>query len=140
MARIAQLLGFVFFLAIMGWGAWATLYDKQMHGESTGNLPEVGSPVLPTEVIAALPYVALAILALCIVAALLTKSKPAGQTPSPRRRASDFDEDDPDRPKIDDAIIAAAAARYHAEQSAISSQTPAPQNNGPVTFGRRKTD
>jgi hypothetical protein len=143
MARLAQILGIAFFILVMGWGAWATLYDHQMHGQNS-NLPEVGSPVLPTEVITALPYLGLAILVIGIFAALLTKTKSSSQATSYRRRASDFDEGDPERPKIDDDMIAAAAARYRAEQEAQqlnpTNFQPRSETNGPTTFGRRKTD
>jgi len=143
MARLVQLLGLVFFLCIMGWGAWATLYDRQMHGLPSGNLPEVGSPVLPEELISALPYIGIAILLLGFVVALLPKANKSNPPATPRR-AGDFDDGDPDRPLVDDAKIAAAAARYHAEQLVRQLNTPSftsqPRNTGPVTFGRRNAD
>ncbi len=144
MARLSQVLGFLFFILIMGYGAWATLYEHQMKGENIGGLPQVGFPLLPNEVITALPIVGIAILILGAVAKFLATAKSTSQPNTHRRRASDFDEDDIDRPKIDDSVIAAAAARYHAEQQALQQNAsdfrPQPPTNGPVTFGRRKTD
>lgn len=144
MARLSQILGFLFFILVMGWGAWATLYEHQVKGEKIGTLPEVGSPVLPTEVITALPFIGIAIVILGAVGKFLATAKSTTQTSTPRRRASDFDEDDIARPKIDDSVIEAAAARYHAEQlaqqqNASNFQSQAPTNE-PATFGRRKTD
>jgi hypothetical protein len=144
MARLSQILGFLFFILVMGWGAWATLFEHQLKGENIGNLPEVGSPVLPNTVIIALPIIGIAIVILGAVGKFLATAKSTSQTSTPRRRASDFDDDDIARPKIDDSVIAAAAARYQAEQLAqqqnASNFQPQAPSNGPVTFGRRKTD
>ncbi len=150
MLTFIRFLRFMFFMAIMAWGAWATLYDKQMHGMKIGDLPSVPSPVLPNSLVGMLPIIGIALAVMTFVATLLKKNKVVEAPQAPRRRTTDFDDDDPGKPLVDDEKIAAAVARYRAEQEAriVASGDPyaapafAPQAAGaaPVTFGRRKTD
>ena len=147
MVNLVRVIGTLFFLATMGWGAYATLYGEQMSGRGFPNMPILESPELSNSTMLMLGFVPVALVILQIyakVASGLGKSRPPISNIN-----SDLPDDKPGLSHLDENYMEKYAANFRSEQAAQANlanassphQSPATWPSGTASstgFGRRK--
>jgi len=145
--NLVRVVGSIFFMAVMGWGAYATFYGQQMSSADPSLIENLVSPDLSNTTVLMLGFVPVA-LGLLQIYLKLTKALHGNRSPISNPNA-DLPEDNPGLSHLDENYMENYAANFRAEQAAKAngtsagsthqSPTASAHTTGSATsFGRRK--
>jgi hypothetical protein len=145
--NLVRVIGSLFFLAVMGWGAYATFYSKQMSSADPSLMENLVSPDLSNTTVLVLGFIPVA-LGLLQIYLKLAKALHGNSSPI-SNRDRDLPEESPGLSHLDENYMEKYAANFRAEQatkangtsasSPHQSPTASAHTTGSATsFGRRK--
>jgi len=145
--NLLRVIGSLFFLAVMGWGTYATFYSEQMSSADLSLIPNLVSPELSNSTVLVLGFIPVA---LGLLQIYLKLAKVLHRNSSPISDLNgDLPEDNLGLSHLDENYMEKYAANFRAEQAAKANgtstssphQSPtalAHTTGSATTFGRRK--